>query len=191
MKRETLFAVLSLEDIQTIRELVSFRARITTIAQLVPHQYAAKAARTMYQVSGGRAPGGSPSPCNQILVTVYRSLTLKVTLNALYNEFLDMRIAGVGFEASLISVYRSYRKRVGWPSDENQTISFDHWCVVAWEIETRASRSMRCSVCSSRNLLTKHTSAAIDCIFCDLLAASSKSAPEGRDMAPLPVRKSA
>lgn len=191
LKRETLFAVLPVEHISRIRELVSFRARISTITQLVPHQYADMAARKMYEVTGGRAPGGTQSPCRQVLV-IYRSLSNKVTLNALYNEFMDLRSSGVVFEDSLICVYRHYRQRVGWAVDESQLITFDHWYVVALELETRESKLMRCSACGSRNLLSKHVSIrSLECIFCDLLEVAAKKAPQRREASKIPSQKCA
>jgi hypothetical protein len=181
LKRETLFAVLPVEQQTRIRELVSFRARILTISQLVPNPYAQQAARKLYEVTGGRAPGGTQSPCSQVLV-IYRSLSNRVTLNALYNEFMDLRASGVLFEDSLICVYRRYRQRVGWLVDENQLVTFDHWHVVARELETRESRLVRCTCCSSRNLLTKHTSLrSLECVFCDLLETASKKSTQRRE----------
>jgi hypothetical protein len=176
LKRETLFTTLPSEDTARIRELVSFRARISTIAVLVPHQYAQTAARQMYAVSDARAPGGTQSPCKQVLV-IYRRLTARITLTALYNEFMDLRSLDVRFEDSVVCVYRKYRQRIGWFVDEDSLITFDHFFVVARELETRESKLIPCSCCGSRNLRTKHTSiVAFECVFCVLLeGANAKS----------------
>lgn len=191
LKRETLVAVLPPEQITSIRELVSFRARPATIAQLVPHQYAEMAARRMYETSDLRAPGGTQPSCKQV-VLMYRSLTYRANLNSLYTQFSDLRSAGVAFESALVVVYRLYRRKTAFGTDEKQLISFDHWYVVALEIETRESRLHRCASCGSRNLLTKHISVtSIDCVFCDLLATANRKAAPKVDAAPARAAKAA
>jgi hypothetical protein len=183
LKRETLVAVIPPEQITSIRELVSFRARPATIAQLVPHQYAEMVIRRIYETSALRPPGGTQPSCKQVIL-MYRSLTYRSNLNALYTQFSDLRGAGVSFESALVIVYRLYRRKAGFGIDEKQLISFDHWYVIALEIETRESRLHRCGACGSRNLLTKHISVtSIDCVFCDLLAAANRKLTAKADSA--------
>lgn len=183
-KRLTLVAMMPPEQITSIRELVSYKARPATIAQLVPHQYAEVTARRMYEASLLRAPGGASPSCKQV-VLMFRNLTYRSNLNVLYTQFSDLRSAGVAFESALIVVYRLYRRKSGFGIDEKQLITFDQWYVVALEIETRESRLHRCSACGSRNLLTKHISVtSIDCVFCDLLAAANRKMTVKTDTVP-------
>ena len=180
LKRETLFTSYTAAQTSRVRELVSYRARIATIIDLVATEYVELAARKMYEVAGQRPPGGTQSPCSQVL-GVYRSLTNRLALNTMYNEFTDLRGGGFCFEDGLISAYRAYRKRIGWARDDGQVITFDHWYVVARELETSQSRLLRCSACGSRNLLTKHVSiSSLDCVFCDLLESAVKKAAPNR-----------
>lgn len=163
------------EDIERIRELVSFRARISIIGDLVQHPSAADAARRLYVFTGGRAPGGRQAPCEQA-VRQYRTISAKVTFNTFYTEYDDYRALGVSHADSLICVYRRYHKRVGWLSEEDQVIPFDHWHAVALEIETGQAMVMRCNCCGSRKLLLqKGSMRGLHCVFCELIKANEKS----------------
>ncbi len=65
--REMLFATMPPETVALIRELVSYRSRVSVIAHLVPESNAVDGARQIYGLSDVRAPGGQLSACNCVL----------------------------------------------------------------------------------------------------------------------------
>jgi hypothetical protein len=181
LKRETLFATYSSKDADRIRELVSYRARIDTIKVLVPRRNIDLAARTLYEVTGQRPPGGSKSAARK-LTNTYTSLANRVDLNVMVSELHDLRHAGFEFEDSLINVYRSYRARIPFAvgrssKDESKLITFDHFYSLALELETQSSRLIRCTSCGSRNVLPRNASAtSLRCVFCEILTSAKKRA---------------
>lgn len=179
LKRETLFSTYSPANTERIRELVSYGARIDTIKVLMACPNVDLAARTLYAATGQRPPGGSKSAPRK-LANTYTSLSNRLDLNVMVSELVDLRHANFKFEDAIITVYRSYRSRIPCPvggsaKEDSKLISFDHFYALALELETQASRLIRCTGCGSRNVLPPSVSAvSLRCVFCEIMTVAKK-----------------
>ncbi len=180
-KRETLFSTYTAKNTERIRELVSYNARIDTIKVLMACPNVDLAARTLYAASGQRPPGGSKSTPRK-LVNTYTSLSNRLDLNSMVSELYDLRGAGFKFEDAIITVYRAYRSRIQFvvgsvAKEDSKLINFDHFYALGLELETQASRLIRCTCCGSRSVLPPSVSAmSLRCVFCEISAVAKRRA---------------
>lgn len=183
LKRQFPFALMAPADLERLRELVSYRARIDTIQGLVPSPHAESVARVMYELTSvSKPPRGAKAPVGRMIAKTYATKIFRLALNEMYTQFDDLRKAGFIFQDAVLFVYRTYARKnhhvVFAEEILPSVIRFEHFYSMAIDLEAKNSNLVRCSCCGARNLLTKHLSSnSLSCIFCEINPSSRVSTP--------------
>ncbi len=178
LKRQLLLASFSAADIERLRLLVMYTARIDTIKALLPLPHIEAVARLLYEITpDSKPPRGAKAPVSRLIAKTYSNRASRLALNEMNNQFDDLRKLGFSFQDSIVSVYTTYARKNHQTLCASQTsipvIRFEHFYSIALDLEAKQSNLIRCTGCGSRNLLTRHLSSySLQCVFCDISEAN-------------------
>jgi len=181
LKRQQVLAHWTPRQIQQIRDLVSFQARVDTIKALMPLPHVESVARQFYLSSADSVPPrGAKAPVSTLILKTYAPRTSKLALNFMYNQFDDLQKAGFTFADSVLYVYKSYMQDHHHLAANSPTpfVKFEHFYSIASHLVTKNAVLQRCSTCGSRNFFLRNPSRYVSsCISCESIAAVSRAAP--------------
>lgn len=183
LKRQLLIANFSSAEIDRLRLLISYRARIDTIKSLLPLPHIEAVARLLYEMTpDSKPPRGAKAPVGRMIAKTYANRASRLALNEMYNQFDDLRKSGFSFQDAVVFVYKVYARKnhhlvfVDHPLPS--VIRFEHFYSIALDLEAKQSNLIRCTSCGSRNLLTPNLSSySLRCVFCDIAMSSRETSP--------------